>query len=41
MGAIGYARVSTEKQADNGLSLDAQQAMLAAMAVVQGVELVV
>src|SRR4029077_20245359 len=37
---IGYVRVSTEKQADFGVSLEAQAAKIRAMAVVQGVELV-
>jgi site-specific DNA recombinase len=40
MKAIGYVRVSTEKQADFGVSLEAQTAKLRAMAVVQGAELV-
>jgi DNA invertase Pin-like site-specific DNA recombinase len=40
MKAIGYARVSTEKQADFGVSLEAQGEKLRAMAVVQGAELV-
>ena len=35
-GAIGYARVSTDKQADSGVSLEAQQEKIRAMAVVQG-----
>ena len=39
MKAIGYVRVSTEKQADFGVSLEAQSAKVHAMAVVQGVEL--
>ncbi len=39
MNAIGYARVSTEKQADGGVSLDAQQEKIRAMAVVQGATL--
>ena len=39
MKAIGYVRVSTEKQADFGVSLDAQTAKIRAMAVVQGAEL--
>jgi site-specific DNA recombinase len=37
--AVGYIRVSTEKQADFGVSLEAQTAKVKAMAVVQGVEL--
>ena len=36
MKAIGYIRVSTEKQADFGVSLEAQEAKIRAMAVVQG-----
>jgi DNA invertase Pin-like site-specific DNA recombinase len=39
MRAIGYARVSTEKQADFGVSLEAQAEKIRAMAVVQAVEL--
>lgn len=39
MRAIGYARVSTDKQADQGVSLDAQRQKIKAMAVVQGAEL--
>lgn len=38
--AVGYVRVSTEKQADFGVSLEAQTEKIRAMAVVQGVELV-
>jgi site-specific DNA recombinase len=34
--AIGYVRVSTEKQADWGVSLEAQTEKVRAMAVVQG-----
>jgi Resolvase, N terminal domain/Recombinase len=37
MKAIGYVRVSTEKQADFGVSLEAQSEKVRAMAVVQGV----
>ncbi len=37
--AIGYARVSTDRQADRGVSLDAQSAKIVAMATVQGAEL--
>src|SRR5690242_18868342 len=37
--AIGYARVSTDRQADRGVSLDAQSAKILAMATVQGSEL--
>ncbi len=40
MKAIGYVRVSTEKQADFGVSLEAQAEKVRAMAVVQGAELV-
>jgi hypothetical protein len=40
MRAIGYVRVSTEKQADFGVSLEAQSEKVRAMAVVQGAELV-
>lgn len=40
MKAIGYVRVSTEKQADFGVSLEAQTTKIRAMAVVQGAELV-
>lgn len=36
---VGYCRVSTDKQAEHGQSLEAQQAKLKAMAVVQGAEL--
>jgi len=39
MKAIGYVRVSTDKQADHGVSLEAQSEKLRAMAVVQGIEL--
>ncbi len=37
--AIGYVRVSTDMQADQGVSLDAQIEKIRAMAVVQGAEL--
>jgi site-specific DNA recombinase len=40
MRAIGYARVSTDKQADYGVSLEAQEAKIRAMATVQGAEIV-
>ena len=40
MKAVGYVRVSTEKQADFGVSLEAQTEKVRAMAVVQGAELV-
>jgi site-specific DNA recombinase len=39
MHAIGYIRVSTDKQAERGLSLDAQREKLRAMAVVHDTEL--
>lgn len=39
MRAIGYVRVSTEKQADFGVSLEAQTEKVKAMAIVQGAEL--
>ncbi len=39
MRAIGYVRVSTEKQAEVGVSLDAQTARIHAMAVVHGAEI--
>src|SRR5229473_2860839 len=38
--AIGYARVSTDRQADQGVSLDAQTMRIRAMATVQSAELV-
>ncbi len=38
--AIGYVRVSTDRQADHGVSLEAQQEKVRAMAVVHGAELV-
>lgn len=37
--AYGYIRVSTDKQAESGLSLEAQKVKVEAMATVQGVEL--
>src|SRR6266849_3228683 len=40
MKAIGYVRVSTEKQADFGVSLEAQTEKVRAMAVVHGADLV-
>src|SRR5258708_18111464 len=40
MRAIGYVRVSTDKQADHGVSLEAQEAKIRAMGVVQGAEIV-
>jgi DNA invertase Pin-like site-specific DNA recombinase len=39
MKAIGYARVSTDKQAEQGVSLEAQEAKIRAMATVQGADL--
>ena len=39
MQALGYVRVSTDQQADHGVSLAAQTEKIRAMAVVQGVEL--
>src|ERR1035441_4367899 len=38
--AIGYVRVSTDKQADRGVSLEAQVEKIRAMATVHDVELV-
>ena len=40
MKALGYIRVSTDKQADFGVSLEAQTEKVRAMALVQGAELV-
>ena len=40
MRAIGYVRVSTDKQADRGVSLEAQTEKVRAMAVVHGTDLV-
>src|SRR4051794_1756678 len=40
MRSIGYVRVSTERQADRGISLEAQEAKIRAMATVQGTDLV-
>ena len=39
MRAIGYVRVSTDRQAEQGVSLEAQEAKIRAMATVQGAEL--
>jgi hypothetical protein len=39
MQAIGYIRVSTDQQAERGISLDAQRARVRAMATVQSAEL--
>ena len=40
MKAVGYVRVSTDKQADRGVSLDAQAEKIRAIAVVHNAELV-
>jgi site-specific DNA recombinase len=39
MKSIGYVRVSTDKQADRGVSLEAQAQKIRAMAVVHNAEL--
>ena len=39
MKAIGYVRVSTDQQADRGVSLQAQSERVRAMATVQGADL--
>ena len=39
MQAIGYVRVSTDRQAELGVSLEAQEAKIRAMATVQGADL--
>ena len=39
MRAVGYVRVSTDKQADRGVSLEAQAEKIRAMAVVHNAEL--
>jgi hypothetical protein len=39
MNVIGYVRVSTDRQAEQGVSLEAQEAKIRAMATVQSVEL--
>jgi site-specific DNA recombinase len=39
MQAIGYVRVSTDRQAEQGVSLEAQEAKIRAMATVQGAKL--
>jgi DNA invertase Pin-like site-specific DNA recombinase len=39
MKTVGYVRVSTDKQAERGISLEAQAEKVRAMALVQGVEL--
>jgi len=40
MKTIGYVRVSTDRQAERGVSLEAQEAKIRAMATVQGADLV-
>jgi len=40
MRTVGYVRVSTDKQAERGISLEAQEAKISAMATVQGAELI-
>jgi site-specific DNA recombinase len=40
MKTIGYVRVSTDKQADHGVSLEAQAEKIRAMAVVHNAELI-
>src|SRR3954451_21906452 len=40
MRSIGDVRVSTERQADRGVSLEAQEAKIRAMATVQGADLI-
>src|ERR1700681_1286583 len=40
MPTIGYVRVSTDRQAEHGVSLEAQEAKIRAMATVQGSELI-
>lgn len=40
MRAIGYTRVSTDQQADHGVSLDAQRAKIEAMSIVREAELI-
>ena len=40
MQAIGYVRVSTDQQAEQGVSLEAQEAKIRAMATVQSADLV-
>ena len=39
MTTVGYVRVSTDKQAERGISLEAQAEKIRAMALVQGAEL--
>src|ERR1700676_5268889 len=40
MKTVGYVRVSTDKQTERGISLEAQEAKIRAMATVQGAELI-
>jgi len=40
MRTVGYVRVSTDKQAERGISLETQAEKIRAMALVQGAELV-
>ena len=40
MRTIGYVRVSTDRQAEKGISLEAQEAKIRAMATVQGADLI-
>jgi site-specific DNA recombinase len=40
MQTIGYVRVSTDRQAEHGVSLEAQEAKIRAMATVQGADLI-
>src|SRR5580704_18103027 len=40
MKTVGYVRVSTDKQADHGVSLEAQAEKIRAMAVVHGTQLI-
>ena len=39
MRTVGYVRISTDKQAEHGISLEAQAEKIRAMALVQGAEL--
>src|SRR4051794_30808239 len=39
MRTVGYVRVSTDKEAERGISLEAQEAKIRAMALVQSTEL--
>ena len=40
MKTVGYVRVSTDRQAEHGVSLEAQEAKIRAMAIVQGSDLI-